>query len=100
MSFASATQRYSARPPAPVRNVPCGPVVVPTAVPLAATRVAVALLLAVEPAAAPVDAAVLGDELEPHAATSKLTPISAVTAPIRYLILRSLCIFTPDAWLI
>ena len=30
MPLASATHRYSARPPAPVRNVPCGPLVVLT----------------------------------------------------------------------
>ncbi|MFZ0387434.1 MAG: hypothetical protein WAL22_17360 [Solirubrobacteraceae bacterium] len=62
--------------------------------PFAAAGVAVALLaaVAVDP---PAEAAVVVEALEPHAATSTLAPISAVTAPIRYLILRSRCMFTP-----
>src|ERR1700722_3718113 len=98
MPFESATHRYNARPPAPVRNVPSLPLVTLTAAPLDAAGVAVALVLAValEPAAPePVVAAVLAEPLEPHAATSTLTPTSAVTAPILYLILRSFCMFTP-----
>jgi hypothetical protein len=94
MPLESATHRYSARPPAPVKNVPSEPLVVLMAVPFAAAGVVVALLLvAVEPAPA-ADVAVVDDELEPHAATNTLIPISAATAPIRYLMLRSLCMFT------
>jgi hypothetical protein len=64
--------------------------------PLADAGVALTVLDAVDPPAPAATPALVDAELlEPHAATNTLTPINAVAAPIRYLILRSLCMCAP-----